>query len=375
MAGIYIHIPFCKRACHYCDFHFSTTFKKRDQLVQALIKEITLRKGELAGTEVQTIYFGGGTPSVLENEQIAAILETVYDTFMVSNNPEITLEANPDDLSGSRLMQLSTTKINRLSIGVQSFYDQDLKWMNRTHSGSQAKQVLQEAITFFPNLTADLIYGIPASTHKHWLSNIQELVSIGVVHVSAYALTVEPRTSLERMIHKGSAVAPDEAHTREQFELLTAALTSNGYVHYELSNFGKPGAFSRHNMGYWKGAPYLGIGPSAHSFNAKQRSWNVANNAIYIMQINKGKIPLEIEHLSDVDRYNELIMTGLRTMWGVSLQQIEKDFEPQFLQYMFAAAARYIDLGLLEVANGALRATPSGKFLADGISSDLFMVG
>ncbi|NUY80659.1 radical SAM family heme chaperone HemW [Flavobacterium sp. MAH-1] len=374
MSGIYIHIPFCKQACHYCDFHFSTNFKKKDDMVAALAKELVLRKHEFTDQKVGTIYFGGGTPSVLSASEINFLIETVYRHFDVSDNPEITLEANPDDLSDEKILELSESKVNRLSIGIQSFYDEDLKMMNRAHNSAEAEKSLAEAAKHFDNITIDLIYGIPGMDDERWKTNIKTALSFGIPHVSAYALTVEPKTALKKMIAEGKVNAPKDEVAERHFRILTESLNHNGFVHYELSNFGKPGYFSRNNSAYWLGKKYLGIGPSAHSFDGKSRSWNVANNSLYLKGIASGELPSETEFLSEKDRYNEYVMTGLRTIWGISLEKVEQDFGSDFKGYLLREAQNFLSEGLLSLENDVLKATPKGKFLTDGIASDLFWV-
>ncbi len=372
MAGIYIHIPFCKQACHYCDFHFSTSMKRKEEIVLALIHEIQLRKNEFQDEIVETIYFGGGTPSVLTNAEILSLIEAVYQNFEVIEKPEITLEANPDDLSEERIIALSETPINRLSIGIQSFFEEDLQLMNRAHNSEEAKKCLEIATTYFENISVDLIYGIPGLTNEMWKQNIQTALSFGVPHISSYALTVEPKTALHKLIQTGKIAAPKDDVAQEHFEILVETLIDKGFIHYELSNFGKPDYFSKNNSSYWLGKKYLGIGPSAHSFDGKSRSWNIANNSLYIKSILEHKLPNEVEILTQQDRYNEYVMTGLRTIWGVSLERIEKDFGDKYLQYLLKQSDKFLKDELLSIVDGILTATPKGKFLVDGIASDLF---
>lgn len=372
MAGIYIHIPFCKQACFYCDFHFSTSLKKKEVMLHCLKKEIALRKEELKGEKVETIYFGGGTPSVLNTSEIDNLIATVYHHFDVIENPEVTLEANPDDLSEEKIIELSKTVINRLSIGVQSFFEKDLKLMNRAHNASEAKKCLKIATQYFNNISVDLIYGIPDCSNKDWEENIKTALDFGISHISSYALTVEPKTALESLIAKGKIKNVDDVKAEEQFQILTKTLKKEGFIHYELSNFGKENYFSKNNSSYWLGKSYLGIGPSAHSFNGKQRSWNVRNNTHYIKAILEDKLPIERETLSKTDRYNEYVMTGLRTVWGVSLEKIKNDFGDDFLNYLEKLSNRFIIEDLLYIENKTLKTTQKGKFLADGIASDLF---
>ena len=374
MSGIYIHIPFCKQACFYCDFHFSTSLKKKDDMILSLIKEIDLRKNELGNTIIETIYFGGGTPSVLNTEEIQVLIAAVYANFKVIENPEITLEANPDDLSEEKIITLSQSPINRLSIGIQSFFEKDLKLMNRAHNSKEAKDSLSLATKYFSNISLDLIYGIPDCTNEEWRENIQTALGFGIPHISSYALVVEPKTALEALIAKGKIKSVSDFKVQEQFQMLTKELDKAGYIHYELSSFGKEGFFSKNNTAYWFGKPYLGIGPSAHSFDGKQRSWNVKNNAKYIKSIQENIVPIERETLSTTDRYNEYIMTGLRTMWGVSLDKIKSNFGEKYLVYIEKQSKKHIDEELLFIENGILKTKEKGKFLADGIASDLFML-
>jgi len=373
VSGIYIHIPFCKQACHYCDFHFSTQLGKKEAMVQAIAKELVLRKSEVDDV-VETIYFGGGTPSVLSNEEIEFLIQTVYDHYKVMDRPEVTLEANPDDLSNHRIIQLSNSPINRLSIGIQSFFDEDLKLMNRAHNASEAEKCLQEATKYFDNITIDLIYGIPGMDNKRWKANIQKALDFGLPHISSYALTVEPRTALQKFIEKGVVPNVDDEQAQEQFYILVDMLEAHGFVNYEISNFGKPGFFSKNNTAYWLGKTYVGVGPSAHSFDGKNRSWNIRNNPTYIKKITEDVLPMEIETLSQSDRYNEAVMTGLRTIWGVSLEKIEKEFGPDYLGYLNQQAQKYREQGLLQLVDGKLLTTKKGKFLVDGIASDLFFM-
>ncbi len=374
MAGIYIHIPFCKQACHYCDFHFSTSVKSKSQLLDALVQEIHLRKDSWLDEAVEAIYFGGGTPSVLTVEELHFLLDAVYANFQVIAVPEITLEANPDDLSPEYLLALSQTKINRLSIGIQSFFDADLQLMNRAHNAEQAKQSLALATQYFDNITLDLIYGMPNMTNDQWLQNIETALSYGIPHISCYALTVEPKTALHSYIQKGQMPPLDEALAAEHFKLLVKLLEANGFVHYEFSNFGKPNYFSQNNSSYWLGKKYLGIGPSAHSFDGQSRSWNVSNNAKYIKAIQSQELYSETEILSLTDRYNEYIMTGLRTIWGVSLDKVEKEYGVNYINYLNKQIQSHVQNGLLKIENGILTTTAKGKFLCDGIAADLFVV-
>ena len=372
MAGIYIHIPFCKQACNYCDFHFSTSIKKKDDMVLALANEIKIRKSEFKNDTIESIYFGGGTPSRLQIEDIKLLIAKIDDNYDVADNCEITLEANPDDLSEDYIINLSITKINRLSIGIQSFFEDDLIMMNRAHNSQEAKKCLDIATQYFDNISLDLIYGIPGMNNQKWKKNIEIALSFGINHISSYALTVEPRTTLKKLIESGKIENPKDDDAQKHFEILVETLTANSFIHYELSNFGKENFFSRNNSGYWLGKKYIGIGPSAHSFDLVSRSWNIANNAIYIKSINENKLPSETEILSISDQYNEYVMTGLRTIWGVCLHKIEADFGIEYLEHLTKNAQKFLIDDLLIIKNNILKATQKGKFLCDGIASDLF---
>ncbi|MBA4153033.1 radical SAM family heme chaperone HemW [Flavobacterium sp.] len=374
MSGIYIHIPFCKQACHYCDFHFSTSMKKKDEMVLALVKEISMRKEEFKNDVIETIYFGGGTPSVLAIKDLRLLIEEVYKNYNVVENPEITVEANPDDLDNETIRQLANSSINRLSIGIQSFFEDDLKLMNRAHNAEEAKKCLEEATKLFDNISLDLIYGIPGMSNEKWIQNIETALSFGIPHISSYALTVEPKTALHSFIQKGIIPPPEDEVAQEHFEILVEKLEEAGFIHYELSNFGKENYFSKNNSSYWLGKKYIGIGPSAHSYDGKKRGWNVSNNTLYIKSILEGKLPLETETLSKTDRYNEYVMTGLRTIWGISLDRIQTEFGQTYLDYLNQQAAKYIEDHLLFVDDNILRTSRKGKFLSDGIASDLFML-
>jgi len=392
MSGIYLHIPFCKQACHYCDFHFSTSLKKKEELVQAIASELALRKQEI-NTPIDTIYFGGGTPSLLSVDELDFLIKTIYKLYEVIDKPEVTLEANPDDLtelmhndtqSETIFEAYRTIGINRLSIGIQSFFEDDLAMMNRAHNAKEAIDCLSVATQYFDNITIDLIYGVPNMSAEKWTANIEKALSFGINHISSYALTVEPKTALASFIAKGKMDAPKDAVAHEHFQILVNKLERNGFVHYELSNFGKPNYFSKHNTSYWKGKTYLGVGPSAHSFNGAQRSWNVANNTKYINSIQENKLPIERETLSLDDRYNEYVMTGLRTIYGVSLAKVTNEFGETYTSHIKKESQKFIDQGLLMITSepnninrehvDTIFTTEKGKFLCDGIASDLFKV-
>jgi len=341
-------------------------------MILALAKEIELRKNELENELVETIYFGGGTPSILEVSDLRLLIDKVYENHTVSETPEITIEANPDDLSEERIIELSKNRINRLSIGVQSFFEADLLLMNRAHNSAEAKKCLEIATQYFDNISVDLIYGIPGLTNEKWQQNIQTLLDLNIPHISSYALTVEPKTALATLIKNGKIPTPDDGVAHDQFLMLVETLENNGFVHYELSNFGKPDYFSRNNSAYWLGKKYVGIGPSAHSYDGKNRSWNIANNSLYLKSLAENKLPIEVETLTKTDRYNEYVMTGLRTVWGVSLHRIESEFGVSYLNYLLQNADTYLKEGKLQLVDNVLKTTNKGKFFCDGIASDLF---
>jgi oxygen-independent coproporphyrinogen III oxidase len=348
--------------------------KKKDEMVLALAKEIEFRKNEFESEIVETIYFGGGTPSRLQIADLRLQIEAIYENYKIAENPEITLEANPDDLSESYLFELSKIGINRLSIGIQSFFEDDLMMMNRAHNSAEAQKCLQIATQYFDNISIDLIYGIPGMSNEKWKRNIETALSFGVPHISSYALTVEPKTALKKLIADGKIDNPKDEVAQEHFSILVETLEKNGFIHYELSNFGKENYFSKNNSAYWLGKKYIGIGPSAHSYNGVSRSWNIANNALYLKSIKDDKLPSEIEILTNTDHYNEYIMTGLRTIWGVSLAKIENEFGKDFLEYLNKQSQKYLDDKLLFIENDILKPTAKGKFLCDGIASNLFLV-
>ena len=343
-------------------------------MVLALAKEIQLRKDEFQDEVIETIYFGGGTPSILEVSDLKLLIDAVYDNYKVVETPEITVESNPDDLTEDRIIELSKNKVNRLSIGIQSFFEDDLKLMNRAHNSMEAKKCLEIATQYFDNITIDLIYGMPNMSNEKWLENIETALSYNIPHISSYALTVEPKTALHSFIQKGIIPHLDDEIAQEHFNLLVDKLGENGFIHYELSNFGKENYFSKNNSSYWLGKKYIGIGPSAHSYDGEKRGWNVSNNILYLKSIQENKLPLETETLTKTDRYNEYIMTGLRTIWGVSLDRIEIEFGKTYLDYLNQQTAKYIEDHLLFVDDNILRTTKSGKFLGDGIASDLFLL-
>jgi len=374
MAGIYIHIPFCKSACHYCNFHFSTSSKQIEPLVECLIKEIELRKSDTNQT-IDTIYFGGGTPSILSVLQIENIVKEIYHNYTVNTAAEITLESNPDDITEDKLQQWKSIGINRLSIGIQSFREDDLLWMNRAHNAQQAYDCIKLAQEYsFHNITIDLIYGVPNLSNEQWIENIHTALSLNIPHLSCYALTIEPKTALDKLIklHKKEPVDADKQ--AEQFIILMNELQVAGFEHYEISNYAIPGFRSKHNSSYWQGIHYIGIGPSAHSYNGTSRQWNIANNALYIQSINNNMLPSEIEMLTMDEQYNEFVMTSLRTIEGINLNKLESKFGSDKLTYTQQEIIKWINSGHVIVINNHIILTQTGKLMADGIASDMFIV-
>jgi oxygen-independent coproporphyrinogen-3 oxidase len=375
MAGIYIHIPFCKQACHYCDFHFSTTLHNKSDLIKALIREIELRKKYLQGPKIETIYFGGGTPSILSESELDQIFESVYSSYEVNNDAEITLEANPDDLTLHKIKELKKSPFNRLSIGVQSFYDEDLKWMNRAHNQSQSERAIKESQDCgFENITVDLIYGLPNLTDNNWEQNLNKAFAMDVQHISAYCLTIEPRTALADFVKKGKVSNADEEKNANQFLIMTSLMRENDFLQYEISNFCKNEMYSKHNSNYWKGEHYIGIGPSAHSFDGSSRQWNVKNNNRYIKSANENKIDADIEQLTDKQKYNEYILTSLRTIWGVDTERVNEKFGATIHSHFLHELSRYKDSDYIVKKENNITLTDSGKLIADKIASDLFVM-
>ena len=370
MSGIYFHIPFCKQACHYCNFHFSTSLTQKNEMIQAMIKEVTLSS---AKQTIDTIYFGGGTPSLLTNEEIKKLLGTVYKEFEISEDAEITLEANPDDITEIKLAKWRSAGINRFSIGIQSFKEEDLRWMNRAHNAEQALCCIRDVKKAgFKNYSVDLIYGTPGLSDDEWKLNVQTLIDLDVPHISCYALTVEPDTALQKMIALNKKEQTDPEKAASQFLLLMRWLKIAGYEHYEISNFAKPGYRSKHNSSYWQRKSYIGIGPSAHSFNGDSRKWNVSNNALYIQSLQKDIIPYEEEIFSDIQKLNEYIMTSLRTSEGIDLNYVEENFGEAARHRLQAASIKFSDNHKLQTTNYKLTLTDEGKLFADGIAADLF---
>ena len=374
MSGIYIHIPFCKKACHYCDFHFSTSLKYADEMVESICKEIKLKKDRISG-QVGSIYFGGGTPSILPEASLQKIFDAINQTFSVSADAEITIETNPDDLTAQKLKELKQLPVNRFSVGIQSFYNEDLIWMNRAHNALEAEDCIKRSQDAgFENLTLDLIYGYPLLTDTKWLSNIQKAIELQVPHISAYALTVEPRTALAHAIKNKKQIPVSDNQSAAQFIILMEKLIEAGFEHYEISNFAKPGCYAIHNTNYWKGIDYIGIGPSAHGFDGYNRYMNPANNAQYIELLNRNKLPETVEELSINDRFNEYMMTSLRTMWGINLDKVKIDFGKDFHEETLHNLKSFDEKYWLIKDGEKLTLSKEGKLFADHIASELFII-
>ena len=374
MAGIYIHIPFCKKACHYCDFHFSTSLKYKEEMVESILKEIESQTLYLVNEEIETIYFGGGTPSLLNLKELKSILDKIYKCYNVVRTPEITLEANPDDLTISKLKELKQVGINRLSIGVQSFFEEHLKWMNRAHSAKESKECITNALELgFDNITLDLIYGMPNLTNKQWKKNIDKAINLGVGHISAYNLTLEEDTAYASFVKKGIYMAPSDEKGAEQFQILIDELKKADYLQYETSNIAKSNQYSKHNSSYWKGEKYLGIGPSAHSYNGETRQWNIANNKKYIEAIKNNKLQFELEKLTQFDKVNEHLLIGLRTVWGCDLSFIKQQLDENRYFIFINELTIQKERGFLVQHDKGLLLTEKGKLFADKVASDLFV--
>lgn len=375
MAGIYIHIPFCKQACYYCDFHFSTNQSYRAELIQCIASELALQKEYLAGEPIETIYFGGGTPSLLSEQELNLILNTLHKHYTVADEPEVTLEANPDDLSESKLRLLKQLGVNRLSIGIQSFDDHILKFLNRAHNSKEALRCIEIARDIgLTNFSVDLIHSIPGQDEPMLMKNLNQLMALKPNHISAYSLTLEENTVFGRWASKGKLSAPEETFSARQFELVMNTLVANGYRHYEISNFCLPGFHSRHNSSYWEQKKYLGIGPSAHSFNGESRQYNVANNHVYMKEIMASKIPAELEVLSAADKINEYLFTSLRTDGGCNLAHLKKDFGFDLLKQNESYLNTLVNESKITMQGEVILLTNEGKLLADKIASDLFIV-
>jgi oxygen-independent coproporphyrinogen-3 oxidase len=374
MAGIYIHIPFCRQKCHYCNFFSVASIKSKDSFLEALIREIDQEKHYLDGESIETLYFGGGTPSLLSGDEINRIIEELSKHHTIVQLPEITLEANPDDLSKEKLAELKTTSVNRLSIGVQSFFDKDLQYLNRIHTGEDAFNSVRAALdSGFSNLSIDLIYGIPTLTAENWEQNLETFFSLNLPHLSAYALTVEPKTALDVLIGRNKMKPVEEDAVVSHFNKLITVARDHGYSHYEISNFCREPHFSKHNLSYWSGKKYLGLGPSAHSYNGTSRQWNVSNISTYVQTGSKQNIPVEIEMLSDDQHYNEYILTSLRTMWGTDVEFIESQYGQRCMAHFMKRIHAFIGNRKVVVKNKKYFLTDEGKLFADGIASELFI--
>lgn len=374
MGAIYFHIPFCKQACHYCNFHFSTSLNFRDEMLAAMVKEIALRKDELPNEALHSIYFGGGTPSLLTPKELALLLNAVQKSFALSPSIEITLEMNPDDYVKGYFEEIKTLGINRLSIGIQSFFERDLSMMNRAHNAKEAYEILHLVKKYFSNFSLDLIYGMPQSTLTDWQKNLAIALSFSPPHISSYALTVEEKTALAYQVEKKQVQLLKEEAVAQQFDFMSHHLMEKGYEHYELSNFGLPGFHSVNNSSYWEGKPYLGIGPSSHSYYLNQRSWNIAHNRKYVQGIQSSELAIEREQLTLIDQYNEYVMTALRTHKGVSLQGLRERFGEKFAQLFEQQVEKHLVHQHLYWDGDTVKVTQKAKFLVDGIASDLFLL-
>ncbi len=376
MAGIYLHIPFCKKLCSYCDFYHITSTTDNQDFIDAIVKEASLRKEYTGNDQISTIYFGGGTPSVLALSQVKEILVRLEQLYRVDENCEITFEMNPDDVTPEYLRGLKDLKINRVSLGIQSWRNSDLKLLNRRHDAGQAAKALEETFKAgFNNVTIDLIYGLPGMKTKDWSSNLDISFSYDIKHLSAYHLTIEKGTVFAKMKEKGLLSEIDEEESSSQFNMLIEKATSAGFIHYEISNFGKPGFFSIHNSNYWKQVNYLGLGPSAHSFNGYSRQWNIRDVRKYINAVSSGTLLFEKEDLDKRIRFNEYIMTSLRTMWGIDLDFVENVFDKEGYDYIINLAGKLIDYGLMKQEKNTLVLTNQGKMISDNIISELMLPG
>ena len=374
MAGIYLHIPFCKKACHYCDFHFSTLHENMGEMVEAICHEIILRKNYLSDEKIESIYFGGGTPSLLNEIQLVKLIRILHETFDVVADAEITLEANPDDLTKENLLIFKTSGINRLSIGIQSFREQDLIVMNRAHNVEQALMCVKDAKEAgFENISIDLIYGLPDMSGDDWRKNLEIAFSLDVDHLSCYSLTVEPKTALAKMIQQHKVSDIDDAQSALHFEMLMDETAIHNFEHYEISNFARHKKYSKHNTSYWQRKKYLGVGPSAHSFDGDTRQWNVYNNSIYLRTLKNSEIPFEREELTGKDKLNEYLLTSLRTMWGMNLNFVKNNFGNDAAFELEKKLSLLIDEQLVEVKDNNFILTRKGKYFADKISLQLFV--
>lgn len=373
MSGVYFHIPFCKQLCHYCAFHKSISLQAKEEMLECLKKELKYRKDYLGDETISTIYFGGGTPSIYQPNEIESLIDEVAKYFTIESNAEITLEANPDDLTDSYLKALQNTPVNRLSVGIQSFHDEDLILMNRRHTGKEAFDAIRKAQDFgFNNISVDQIYGVPGLSMEKWKENLDLVFKLDIQHISSYHLMFDPNTIFTKKLEKGQLVELDEEQSFEQFKYLIDKVRENGFTHYEISNFSKEGFISKHNSSYWKQEKYLGIGPSAHSFNLKEREWNIANNYKYIKAIKENGQFSEKEDLSFYDRFNDFVLTSLRTYWGMDLEIVRKDFGDQLYNHCVAKSKKYISSNHIRQEENSLILCDEGVFISNDIMSDFF---
>ncbi len=372
MSSLYIHIPYCKKLCYYCDFHFSLNLKTRGLVIPAICKELEMQKKFFNSQDISTLYFGGGTPSVLSQQELLQIFRAIRENYSIRSDAEITFECNPDDITHEYLIFLHSLGVNRLSIGIQSFFDDDLQTLNRRHSANTARSAVKMAQNCdFKNITVDLIYGLPNMTLNRWKYNLSEVEKLNIQHLSAYSLMVEEYTALHKFVKTGKFILPNDDEVVLQFEYLMDWATENGFDQYEISNFAKANYESRHNSSYWTGKSYLGIGPSAHSFDGKKRYWNISHNTKYVEAINSGNLPQEVEVLTKKDMFNELIMTRLRMNEGISIHQLQNDF-PEYYSAFAQQIERFINENLLQENNGRISFTRKGIMLSDMIMSELF---
>ena len=375
MAGIYLHIPYCKQKCTYCNFHFSTNIKNVNEMINAMLIEIENKKDYLFNQEIETIYFGGGTPSFIQTSHINSLIKKIFSLYQVKADAEITLELNPDDISENKLKELKSTGINRLSIGVQSFHDEDLKFMNRSHDGNMARKSIAIAKKLgFKNITIDLIYGLPNLSNKKWKQNLNAIKQLKINHFSAYALTVEPKTKLDYLIKNKQLDPISDEKIEEHFKILQERSERIGFVQYEISNFCKDKVISKHNSSYWKKKKYIGIGPSAHSFNGNSRQWNIKSNSKYVLKLKSQQEYYEIEKLSENEKYNEYVLTTLRTMWGINQKYLTKNYNKKINLKFTSLIKKWIESGDVIKENENFKLSKKGMLMADGIASDLFVI-
>jgi oxygen-independent coproporphyrinogen-3 oxidase len=375
MAGIYIHIPFCKKLCHYCDFYHTVAVNDIPGYVGAVLKEAEQRSNYLREEKISTVYIGGGTPSILAVKEIESLLKGLYSLYIIDSDAEITIELNPDDITPDYMHDLRNSQVNRLSIGIQSWRDQDLKMMNRRHNSVQAEKSITDSIgAGFNNISIDLIYGIPGMNNEIWVENLEKTFSFDIKHLSAYHLTIEPGTVFGKMKEKGFLSETDEEESASEFSLLVEKAAEAGFIQYEISNFAKDGYLSVHNTNYWRQVNYLGLGPSAHSFNGHSRQWNISNIGKYLKAINEGTAFFEMEELDNKKKFNEYIMTSLRTMWGIDLEYVERIFEKEGYDFVINISGKFREYGMMKLDKKTLVLTNQGKMISDNIISDFMMI-